>query len=81
MALDRVKLLLILNEIARSEGIEVDERDVDERIERIAQAQETQAFCEEKYLLRSGGLSRISGFILAEKTLNYLLDVNRKKNE
>jgi len=78
-ALSRVKLLLILGEIARRDGIEVDDRDVDERIEQIAQAHGTDASSLEKHLLRNGGLSRISGFILAEKTLDYLIDINRGK--
>ena len=78
-ALNRVKLLLILGEIARRDGIEVDDRDIDERIEQIARAHGTDASSLEKHMLRNGGLSRISGFILAEKTLDYLIDINGNK--
>jgi FKBP-type peptidyl-prolyl cis-trans isomerase (trigger factor) len=74
----RVKLLLILAEIARRDGIEVDERDLDDRIERMAIDQGTDASSLKMFLLRNGGLSRISGFILAERTLNYMIDINVK---
>ena len=75
-AAGRVKLLLILGEIARRDGIEVDDRDVDERIEQIAQAQGTETYSLKKFMLRNGSMSRLSGFILAEKTLDYLIDIN-----
>ncbi len=77
-ALSRVKLLLILSEIARRDGIEVDARDVDERIEQIAQAHGTDPSSLKKHLLCNGGLSRISRFILAERTLDYLIDISSK---
>ena len=73
-ARNRVKLLLILDAIARRDGIEVDERDVDERIELIAGAMEIQPNLLKQQLLWDGGVSRLSRFILAEKTLEYLLE-------
>ncbi len=80
-ALSRVKLLLILSEIARRDGIEADDRDIDERIEQIAQAHGTDPSSLKKHLLRNGGLSRISRFILAERTLDYLIDINRESGQ
>ena len=72
-ALVRVKLLLILGAIARRDGIEVDERDVEGRIARIAKANDTEPSSLKKHLMRTGGLSRVADFLLAERTLDYLL--------
>ncbi len=73
-ALARVKLLLILGAVARRDGIDVDDRDVEERIAQIASAHGTDSDSLKKQLMRSGGLSRISSFILAEKILDYLIE-------
>lgn len=76
-AANRIKLLMILGEIAGRDGIEVDDREMDERIEQIALAQEMDVSSLRKFMLRNGSMSRLSGFILAEKTLDYLIDINR----
>lgn len=78
-ALARVKLLLILGAIARRDGIDVDDRDVEERIAQIASAHGTDSDSLKKQLMRSGGLSRISSFLLAEKILDYLIE-EKKRN-
>lgn len=78
-ALQRVKLLLILDAIARRDGIEVDERDLDERIGQIAAAHETDNASLKQHLLRNGGLSRVSQFMLAERTLDYLIEKCRAR--
>ncbi len=72
-AIQRVKLLLILKKIARQEGIDVDEKDVSGRIEKMAQEFRVAASYLKQQLLQSGGLSRIGSFLLAEKTMDYLL--------
>jgi len=74
----RVRLLLILGEIARREGIDVDDRDIDERIASIAESRGTDISSMKRFMLRGGGLSRLSAFLLAEKALDYLIDMNRK---
>jgi FKBP-type peptidyl-prolyl cis-trans isomerase (trigger factor) len=74
-ALQRVKLLLILKNIANHDGIEVDDKDINERVEKMASAFETTASKLRQQLMQSGGLSRITNFLLAEKTLDYLLDI------
>jgi FKBP-type peptidyl-prolyl cis-trans isomerase (trigger factor) len=74
-ACQRVKLLLVLRKIAREDGIEVDDTDVDDRIEQIASGCDTTASQLRQTLLSTGGLSRISSFLLAEKTLDYLIEV------
>ena len=76
VARNRVKLLMILGEIASRDGIEADDREMDERIEQIARAQEMDVSSLRKFMLRNGSMSRLSGFILAEKTLDYLIDIN-----
>lgn len=73
-ALARVKLLLILGSVARRDGIDVDDRDVEDRIAQIASEHGTDSDSLKKQLMRSGGLSRISSFLLAEMTLDYLID-------
>jgi len=74
-ALRRVKLFLILKKIARHEGIEVDEKDVEERIGEMAQEYEVAASYLKQQLSQSGALSRIGSLLLAEKTLDYLLEL------
>jgi FKBP-type peptidyl-prolyl cis-trans isomerase (trigger factor) len=74
----RVRLLLILGEIARRDGIEIDDRDIEERIARIAESRGTDVSSMKSFMLRGGGLSRLSAFILAERTLDYLIDMTGK---
>ena len=80
-ALQRVKLLLILDAIARRDGIEVDEGDLDERIGQIASAHGTDPGSLRQHLLQNGGLSRVSQFMLAERTLDYLIEKCRAKTD
>lgn len=76
VAADRVKLLVILKQIARQEGIEVDEKDVKDRIAEKA----TEFGTTSKKLLQeltggqSGGLQRLREMLLVESTLDYLVD-------
>ena len=78
VALQRVKLLLILDRIARRDGIEADDKDVDRRIDQIASTYETRPQLLKQQLLRNGGMSRLARFILAERTLDYLIDIGKK---
>jgi FKBP-type peptidyl-prolyl cis-trans isomerase (trigger factor) len=71
----RVKVFLILQKIARQEGIEVDEKDVTERIAKMAEESGVAASYLKQQLLQSGGLSRIGSLLLAERTLDYLLEL------
>jgi FKBP-type peptidyl-prolyl cis-trans isomerase (trigger factor) len=74
-AFTRVKLLIIMREIAHQDGIEVDDRDVEERIEAMASEFGKRASAFRQQVIQDGGLSRIRGFLLAEKTLDYLLEI------
>ncbi len=75
-AKNRVALLLILRQIAEQDGIEVDDRDVEERIGLVAQQNGTTASALKQMLLPSGGLSRLSNYLTAEKVLEYIIENN-----
>ncbi len=75
-ASDRAKLLMVLSAIARRDGIDIDDRDVDERIETMAAGLGTTARQLKNELLHKGGLRRVRAFMLAERTLDYLLEMS-----
>jgi len=75
-AKERVCLMIMLRKIAGMEGIEVDDDVLDSRIETMAgeyhlTPAQLRADLEEK-----GSLQRLSAFLLAEKTLDFLLGLN-----
>jgi FKBP-type peptidyl-prolyl cis-trans isomerase (trigger factor) len=76
-ATDRIRLMLILKQIARQEGIEVDERDVNNRIAEKATEFGTTTTSLQKELEEGGGLQRLRDMLLAESTLDYLLEKNK----
>ena len=73
-AAERVKLMLILKKIARQEGIEVDESDVETRIKEKASEFGTTAEKLRSQLERGGGRERLRNMLVAERTLEYLLE-------
>ena len=73
-ATDRIRLMLILKQIARQEGIEVDEADVNNRIAEKAKEFGTTIKSLQKELEKGGGLQRLRDMLIAESTLDYLLD-------
>ena len=70
---ERVRMMLILKKIARTEGIEVDERDVERRIAAKAREFETTPAQLKAELEQGGGYLRLRDLLLAESTLEYLL--------
>ena len=70
----RVKLMIILKRIAREDGIEIDDRDLDERIAAIAESQGTSPNLLRNELAAKGGLGRLRDFLLAEMVLDYILE-------
>lgn len=75
-AADRVKLMLILKKIARSQGIDVSEADVEERVKKKA-VEFGKDFESLRRELRQGeGWPRLKDMLLAEETLTYLLELN-----
>jgi FKBP-type peptidyl-prolyl cis-trans isomerase (trigger factor) len=77
----RLKLMLILKRIAREEGIEVEEADVEERITAKAEEFETKVEDLRAELEEGGGRARLKDLLLAESTLEYLLENLREQRE
>lgn len=77
-ASDRLKLMLILKQIARQEGVEVDETDVEQRIREKAVAFNAKAHTLRAELEKGGGLLRLKDMLLAESTLEYLIEKTRE---
>jgi len=73
-AADRIRLLVILKRIARDEGIEVDDRDVEQRIARKAEDFGTTRKALQAELEKGGGTARLRDMLLAERTLEYLME-------
>ena len=74
-AFERVKLLLIFDKMASRDGIEIDERDVQERIEKTAEEYGQKVSSLRMQLLSNGGMSRMRSLLLAERILDYLLEI------
>ena len=74
-AIRRVKLFLILTKIAKQEGIEADAKDIDQRIGKMARETGVAASYLKQQLSQNNTLSRIGSLLLAEKTLDYLLEL------
>jgi FKBP-type peptidyl-prolyl cis-trans isomerase (trigger factor) len=75
-ASDQIKLMLILKQIARQEGLEVDEADVNNRIaEKAGEFGTTKKSLQEE-LEQGGGMQRLSDMLIAESTLEYLVEKN-----
>ena len=73
-ASDRIRLMLILKRIARQEGIEVDETDVKRRIAEKAAEFGTTVKALHAELVQGDGMQRLKDMLLAESTLDYLLE-------
>ncbi|MEN6319880.1 MAG: trigger factor [Syntrophaceae bacterium] len=73
-ASDRVRLMLILKRIARQEGIEVDGKDVEDRIERKAAELGVNSNTLKAELEKGGVRQRLKDMLLAEATLNFLIE-------
>jgi len=79
---ERVRLMLILKRIARQEGIEVEEADLKNRIAEKAKEFGTSKEELKEELVKGGGLERLRDMLLAESTLDYLMEktgVSRKE--
>jgi FKBP-type peptidyl-prolyl cis-trans isomerase (trigger factor) len=74
---DRIRLMLILKRIAKQEGIEVDEADLKCRIDEKTKEFGMTVKALEAELAKGGGMQRLSDMLLAESTLDYLLERNQ----
>jgi FKBP-type peptidyl-prolyl cis-trans isomerase (trigger factor) len=72
-AADRIRLMVILKQIARREGIEIDEKDVDSRIAEKAREFGTTVKGLRTELEEGAGMDRLQDLLLAESTLEYLI--------
>jgi FKBP-type peptidyl-prolyl cis-trans isomerase (trigger factor) len=70
----RVRLLLILQKIAETDGIEIDARDLEDRIQSMAYSGGVSPKALKKELQQGNGLDRLRLFLLAEQTLDYILE-------
>ena len=73
-AAQRVKLMLILKRIAREEGIEVEEAEVDRRTEEKAAEFGIRTDTLRADLDKDGGRARLKDLLLAESVLEYLME-------
>jgi FKBP-type peptidyl-prolyl cis-trans isomerase (trigger factor) len=80
-ATERIRLMVILRRIARQEGIEVDEADVNRRIAEKAQEFGTTIKKLQTELEEGGGMVRLRDMLLAESTLEYLLEINKQEKD
>lgn len=74
-AADRVKLMLILKKIASQDSIEVDQKDLDQRIKLIASENDCAYQELKEFLYENNGLTRLADSLLAESVLNYIIDI------
>jgi FKBP-type peptidyl-prolyl cis-trans isomerase (trigger factor) len=80
-AAQRVKLMLILKRCAREDGIEIDEADLEQRLEEKAAEFATSPETLKAELEQGGGRSRLKDLLLAESVLEYLLENMAEKGE
>ena len=76
-ARDRIKLMLVLKQIARQEGIEVYEACVNNRIAEKAREFGTTKKSLQAELEKRGGVQRLRDMLLAESMLEYLMERNK----
>lgn len=73
-AADRVRLMLILKRIARQEGIDVDDNDVERRIQEKAVALGVDPAALGKQLQEAGMRQRLKDMLLAESVLDFIVE-------
>ena len=68
----RVKLLMILEQIAQQEGITINEENIEERVKIIAQQNEMSISKLKALLIKNGAYARIGRFLQAEQVLAFI---------
>ena len=71
----RVKLMLILKKIASQEQIEIDEKDIDDRIKIVAAENDVTPEYLRKFLIENQGYSRFIDSLLAETVFDYIIEI------
>jgi FKBP-type peptidyl-prolyl cis-trans isomerase (trigger factor) len=72
---ERVKLMLILKKIAHQDNVEIDDKDIDDRIKDIARENDVSYDELKEFLIMNNGLSRLADSLLAEQVLQYIIDI------
>ena len=73
--------MLILKQIARQEGIEVNEADINKRIAEKAEEFGTTIKSLQAEFNKSEDMQRLSNMLLAESTLGYLIEINESPKQ
>ncbi len=71
----RVKLMLILKKIGEKDNIKVSEKDIEDRMQKVANENDITINQLKEFLLPNGGLSRLADALLAEYVLSYVIDI------
>ncbi len=79
-AAERVRLILILKKIAGREGIEIGEEDIERRIKEKAMDFGMEPSALSRELEAGGGKQRLRDMLLAESTLDFLIEISRGKS-
>jgi trigger factor len=74
-----VRLMLILKRIARKEGIDISEEDVEKRIKEKAAEFGTDADFLKAEFQKGGGIAKLWSMLVAERTLEYLIERNQQR--
>lgn len=73
----RVRLMVILKKIALLDSIEIDEKDIEERIKTLARENDITTEELKAYLQENGGISRFSDSLLAEEVFKYIIEIQQ----
>jgi FKBP-type peptidyl-prolyl cis-trans isomerase (trigger factor) len=76
---DRTRLLILLKEIALTEGVETSEAEFDKNIQEMADDYNITADRLKDFLVTTNGLHRVKLFQIGEDTIDYLAEKNFKK--
>jgi len=75
---ERIRLLVVLKKIARQEGIEVDGTDIDRRIAEKAEQFGTTKRTLQAEIEKGDSTARLHDMLVAERTLEYLIEMNHE---
>ncbi len=78
--MERTHLLILLNEIAKAEGIETSEAEFDKSIQEMADDYNITADRLKDFLITTNGLHRVKLFQIGEDTIDYLAEKKFKKD-
>ena len=77
--IERTRLLILLKEISKKEGVETSEAEFDKNIQDMANDYNITANRLKDFLITTNGLHRVKLFQIGEDTINYLAEKKFKK--